>query len=77
MMNTTVLNVTLMGEIVVKPIITKNIVQNVYVKITVGLLQVHSPWTLGLPGHIASGHFWQVFPHKEFRKLIVIAFEHL
>ena len=49
MMNTTVLNVTLMGVIVVKPIPTKNIVQNVYVKITVGLLQVHRPWTLGLP----------------------------
>ena len=34
-------------------------------------------WTSGLPGQIASGHFWQVFPHKEFQKMIVITFKHL
>ena len=34
-------------------------------------------WTSGLPGHIASGHFWQVFLQKEFQKMIIITFEHL
>ena len=37
----------------------------------------YKTWTSGLPRRIASGHFWQVSPHKEFQKLIVITFEHL
>ena len=43
----------------------------------VAKLYLHKTWTSGLPGHIASEHFWQVCPHKEFQKMIVITFEHL
>ena len=35
------------------------------------------PWTSGLPGHIASGHFWQLFPHKEFQKMVIMTFVQL
>ena len=40
------------------------------------LLNVN-PWTSRLPGCIVSLHFWQVCPHKEFKKMILISFEHL
>ena len=34
-------------------------------------------WTSVLSGHIGFWHFWQVCPHKEFQKMVVISFEHL
>ena len=34
-------------------------------------------WTSALPGHIGYWHFWQVCPHKEYQKMVLISFEHL
>ena len=34
-------------------------------------------WTSVLPGHIGFWHFWQVPPHEEFEKMVLISFEHL
>ena len=40
-------------------------------------LLLHNPWTSVLSGHIGFWHFWQVCPHQEFQKMVVISFEHL
>ena len=36
-----------------------------------------STWISGLPGHTGFWNFWQVCPHEEFQKLVLISFEHL
>ena len=45
--------------------------------IIIMIFEYPKAWTSGLPGHIASWHFWQVCSHNEFQKMVIIPFVYL